>query len=94
MSRIPQSVLAAGTAMFSPYCPDLTPGKLEKFLTSKKKVDVDQPSLTTKEFCKLAKISRQTLWNKEKAGEISLIRFGRIVRVPRSEVERILSNTN
>ena len=92
MSRIPQTVLAAGAAMFSPYAPDLTPGQLEQFLQSKpERAAKLEPGLTPKEFTAIMKVSRQTLHNMEKRGEIRLIRFGHTVRIPATEVKRLLS---
>jgi excisionase family DNA binding protein len=91
MSKIPQTVLAAGAAMFSPYVPELTSGRLEQILKQVSGPAKLEPGLTPKEFCKLAKIHRQTLWNMEKRKEIKVVRFGHSVRVPQSEVERILN---
>ena len=91
MKSIPQSVLSAGAGLFSAYIPNLTPGKLEQLLKDASKPAELQPGYTPKEFIALAKMSRQTLHNMEKRGDIKLSRVGRIVRVPRSEAERFLN---
>jgi excisionase family DNA binding protein len=90
MSKIPQSVLSAGCGMFAPYVSNLNPERLEQVLNESSKPAELAPGYTPTEFCKLAKISKQTLWNWEHAGKIYLSRVGRIVRVPRAEAERVL----
>ena len=90
MSKIPQSLLSAGCGMFAPYISNLSPERLEKVLNESSKPAKLAPGYTPAEFCRLAKISKQTLWNWENAGRINLSRVGRVVRVPRNEAERIL----
>ena len=91
MSKIPQSVLTAGAGLFAGYLPNLTPGRLEQMLNTASKPAELQAGYTPKEFCALAKISRQTLHNMEKRGDIKLARVCRVVRVTRSEAERFLN---
>ena len=88
--KVPQNVLSAGCGMFAPFVLNLTPERLEQALNESSKPSELAPGYTPNEFCKLAKMSKQTLWNWEHSGKIRLSRVGRIVRVPRSEVERIL----
>jgi excisionase family DNA binding protein len=94
MSKIPQSVLSAGCGMFAPYVSNLSPERLEQVLMESSKPAELAPGYTPAEFCKLAKISKQTLWNWERSGRINLSRVGRIVRIPRPEAERILAGEN
>ncbi len=82
--------LPAGCGMFSPYISNLSPERLEQALNKSSKPSELAPGYTPSEFCKLAKISKQTLWNWEHSGKITLSRVGRVVRVPRFEAERIL----
>jgi len=91
MTQIPKSLLHAGAGMFSAYVTNLTPGRLEQLLNDASKPTELKPGYTPKEFCALAKMSRQTLHNMEKRGDIKLARVGRIVRVSHAEAERFLN---
>lgn len=91
MSKIPRNVLFAGCGMFAPYFSNLSPERLEQALNESSKSPELAPGYTPTEFCTLAKISKQTLWNWETYGRIKLSRVGRVVRVPRAEAEKVLN---
>ena len=90
MKRIPTSILSAGCGMFAPYVSDLNPERLEQALKDSSKPVELMPGYTPNEFCKLAKISKQTLWNWQSSNKIKLSKVGRIVRIPHAEAARIL----
>ena len=49
-------------------------------------------TLTVPEAAKLLGIGRQTAYEAVRTGAIPVIRFGRIIRVPRCALERLLAN--
>ncbi|MFB0557249.1 MAG: helix-turn-helix domain-containing protein [Dehalococcoidia bacterium] len=49
-------------------------------------------TLTVPEAAKLLGIGRQTAYEAVRTGVIPVIRFGRVIRVPRRALERLLAN--
>lgn len=49
-------------------------------------------TLTVPEAAKLLGIGRQTAYEAVRTGAIPVIRFGRVIRVPRCVLERLLAN--
>ena len=45
---------------------------------------------TPSEVAKLLKVSKQTVWAWTRSGQLRSLRFGRAVRVPRSDLEALL----
>lgn len=90
MRKIPNSTLSVVCGIFAPYVENLNPERLEQALQESTKPTELKGGYTPREFCKLAKISKQTLWNWNSSGKIKLSRVGRIVRVPHAEAKRIL----
>lgn len=91
MRQIPHALLVAGVGMYGQYIPDLTPERLQQALKQTSTPVELEPGYKPVEFCKLARISKMTLWRWEREGKIRVSRIGRVVRVPRDEAERILS---
>jgi hypothetical protein len=91
MKPISPIVLAAASGMLSPFNPSITPGRLQQILSdAEKPVGLNQ-GLKISEFCRLAQISRPTLYSWERSNKIRLTRIHRVVRVPYSEAQRILN---
>lgn len=49
---------------------------------------------TPAEVARLLKVSKQTVWAWTRSGELHCLRFGRAVRVPRSDLEAFLNKAN
>jgi excisionase family DNA binding protein len=45
--------------------------------------------MTLREACRYIKVSRSTLYSWERAGKLSLYRFGRSVRIRREDIHRL-----
>ena len=88
--KIPQSILTASCAMFSPYL-EITPIQLEKALKKPIQPPSLQSGLRVGDFAEIMGVTKMTVWTWEKEGRIQLSRIGRTVRVPRSEAERIIN---
>jgi len=95
-NSISTAIILATFGLLNPFIPELTPTRL---MAALREYDVDpldnerpKKPYTIKEVCDLFRISRQTLYNLKKKGQISFLKIGTVTRISVDEVERLLSN--
>ncbi len=92
--QVPAPILTAATGMLAPFWPDLTATRLVEALNASSDPRLPAPlpeSMTKAEICQAGKCSLATVNRWLKRGELRSVKVGRLVRVPRSAVEELLS---
>lgn len=94
--NVPQPILTAATGMLAPYCAGLTSSSLQEALRRMASNTEDRPaplpeSLTKADVVRSGKVSLQTVNRWIATGKLRAVKVGRAVRIPRSELEQLLT---
>lgn len=55
--------------------------------------EISTPPIDVRELAKLMRVSERTVWRQIAAGKVRTVRMGRAVRIPISEVRRIVGES-
>ncbi len=90
-TNIPTYVLVSIQSLLTPFLGNIPIEYLRNSLLNNSDNSSLDPGLKPQEFCNLLGISKQSLWNWEKAGKIKLTRVNHTVRIPYHEAQRIIN---